>query len=464
MPEYQDKVMEKLLQAHRKDLKYNGEYILGKSVSQVIKELTAEEILIFDPDPSSPQQHALKKKIITLYKPGINKDGMLFDQKAWDFISDAIEKKRKSMLGFYYFYVNKYDSQLKKLIMDNFSYKEIAYYHADSAGYNLPKQKAQKEIYSLFIDWLKKLDKQIEQNPYMVKLLMYNEGRHWESRYMATLDDVMTQLLEIDVTSYEMSVLKMRARKIPKNDMRTASRALNIIYDAQKRLLTQNPKRYDIYHRIRAVNGSFVRDFAFIDGELVINIGEGLFQKAAKVSDQLYFIEQGKAVLFQTNNPDSGKTEFFIFRSKAPYVQVVPVKNDYSRMFRENVKDFIAANFSQWKMRVFLDYISGEAKNWNQAYNISVILNEKLEKFFYEKYRLTLDNDAWFLIVEVINEYVNGKKTLSSAEVEFLDTALPFSPVKDLMRLTRKNFGFLPLPGNQLFETRSTETKIHQSI
>ena len=78
---------------------------------------------------------------------------------------------------------------------------------------------------------------------------------------------------------------------------------------------------------------------------------------------------------------------------------------------------------------------------------------------------MRLNEDAWRVILEVIKEYVVGKNTLTQAEAEFVKIALPFTPrVNNLMRLTGRDYGILPLPKGQLFEQNIGQLKFGQSI
>ncbi len=596
MQGYQDKIMGKLFEAHMDEMvSYHGEYFLKQRIWQIVRDLSPEEILVFKENPSAPNEHALKGDIKVLLEAGLNEEGFVFNQEIWGKVAEAVKRRRNTLVGNFSFYIKKYDKEFKKRLIDKFSMRDIAYYFADTAGFNLPRQQARREIYKFFMEWLEELDSRSESeiNPHMIRLPIYNEGTYWKARYQAALDNIVTQMLEIDADSYDISLLKMlgqevnrekksdinktidiitratnglldelkqpynlysriaarndkyekrvyidhkpvieirnsasgqnvfisdglylindgqavlyqpvkaqkgknevfifagkatrsevirsqntysqlkgAGQKVNKNDPQSIKKALSIILRGQNNILKENKEKWNIYHRIRAVNqGS--SQFAMIDEEIVAGISEGIGGNNFFADNQLYFIGK-EAVLYQKNNPKTGETEVFIFNGEAPdfCVELKPLKNDYSKVFRDNLKRFLVAKFESWRLKIFQAYVWGDLDTWNahdlkKAYTIPKKINKACEEFFWLKHKIKMGEEERRLIIDVINEHLNGKNTLTSSEVEFLDLALPFSPVNGLMRLNRLNYGIFPLPRKQLFQLQTEHLYIGQGV
>lgn len=460
--EYQDKIIEKLLEEHNKYLAQSGKGILDTRIWHTVQRLSADEILLFAAQASSPEEHALNKKIKLFISSGLMEEGIILDQKVWDLVSEKIQARRNRMLDHFEFYTEKYDKELKKRLMTRFTMREIAYYSADTADFNLERQQIRREVYDFFMEWLAELDNQIEQSPHTIRLFVYNQGKHWQSRYNALLDKIMRELVEIDVDSYDLSLKKMLGQKIVRNaDMK---RALDIIVLAQKEFLSQKPVNFDLYHRIRAINTSYINNFAYVDEIPVLYIDDGIYGRKVFVADELYLIEQGNSVFYQTIDPKTGENQVFVFSQQAPFVEVKKIKNDYSQIFKDNLKAHIAENLSHVQAEELIAYVAGSPVDWDEGYEIGKRLANICEKFFEQKFRLNLSRDAWRVILEALHEYIDGKNTLTQAENEFVKLALPFTPQNNLMRLTGRDYGIFPLPKGQLFQQNIGQIKFGQSI
>lgn len=195
---YQDKIIEKLLEEHNKYLAQSGADVLDVRIGHTVQRLSADEILLFASAASSPDEHALNKKIKLFISSGLTEEGIILDANVWKTIAEKIQSRKDNMLAHFKFYVQKNDKEFKQRFLANFTMRDIAYYFADTAQYNLERQETRRRIYTFFIDWLTELDARIEQNSQGIRLSLYNEGRHWQSRYWAVLDRIVRESLEID--------------------------------------------------------------------------------------------------------------------------------------------------------------------------------------------------------------------------------------------------------------------------
>ncbi len=436
MLEYLEILMRKLFHEQKKDFALKREIALSLQASKIMRLLTDEEILLFKAQPSSLKEHALKRKIINLLNGVLVKEGVFIEDSIWNEIADAVEERKQRLLSQVRFMVNLHKNELKQRLCDELLLKEISYYLMSHPGFNIERQKARAAAFKIFMDWLKAKENEIETLPYFNKITLYKEGKMWEARYWVMLDEIMRELVEIDAPSYEMSLKKMLGRKITGKAYQDISRALDIVVRAEKMMLNEENVDYNTYHRIRSVNSSYVNNFLRVDEELVMQLSEGIMGIGTKVFGNLWFIDKGQRVLYQTHDKETGEEEFFVFSQSAPFIQVIKVKNDYARIYRQYVKRFIESRFSPRECEQFLEYSAGEVNDWDAAYNNSKQILAAFEGFFSKNFDLELNQDVWALIIDVMKERITGSSImLNAAESEFLKLALPFRPQSTLMRL-----------------------------
>ncbi|MBU1044244.1 MAG: hypothetical protein KJ915_07600 [Candidatus Omnitrophica bacterium] len=581
---YQEKIMKKLWEAHREELSsIDGWESLSLYISQKVQDLTPEEILLYQENPSAPKEHALKKKIQGLVVADLNEEGIALNQDVWQKITDSIKGRKEALLENFFSNMKKFDNELKQRLLIKFTSEDINYYFADTAGSNLEREKARTRMFSYFMQWLKELDGRIESDQSLTKLHLYNEGIYWESRYKAVLDRVVMELFD----SYDLSIKKMLGRqvilgdkasveksvqminasqkslydeiqipwklykrinssndtftkwvniddqpvinfidnlskidifvaeelyfingghevlfkklnaqtrkneififagkstrveivqskedyakiiataeKITGEDTGKIKRAMDIITHGQYAMLNNDKEKYKIYHRIRAVGDIHSSHrFAYIDERIVAEVSDSFAGRRYNASKHLSLIDQGKSILYQYDNPKVGQA--LIFTDKYPYIKEMPFNNDYSNIMRASVKDFVIAEFSQREMQIFLNYLRGKTIDWDLAYEVSEKVNKELEEFFYNKFGLKLDQDAWFLIAEIINECISSNQALSSSELNLIQSDHSFSPKNVVVDLNLKNFEISCWKKGELFEELKGAIAVGQSI
>ena len=196
MLEYLEALMRKISERQAEHAALYQELFLPMRTAEMLRALTDNDILLFKAQPSSLKEHALKKKIIYLMNRVLVKEGVAFNAKAWDAVTEAIEVKKKKLAAQVRLYVNTYKSELKERLCEELPLSEISHYFIEHPEYNIERQKARAQAFAVFTRFLRDKEDRIKQEPYFEKVTLYKEGNMWESRYWVMLDEIMRELTQ----------------------------------------------------------------------------------------------------------------------------------------------------------------------------------------------------------------------------------------------------------------------------